>query len=271
MSRAFLTRSPNPAELTLLKKYLASYRDGSGNLREPDGSSRAEFRQIERCFAELLHGTTTENKAFYDFVVQSNENGGIAVRGASIKSKEHENLNSYDAQNATIRSYLELSNSSAKDWTMCRDRGLSDQIFREGNQAEEFGQAILDRQKIERQTSQVTYLNSIPGANKSFVERDCVYISLLYSPMVRGERSYLVSSFHAVLPEPASWSFKGRRLVGKAADGSVLYEWYGLSGGQLKYYPKIADRLHGTELFTLADYKPAIETLRAKVSRLFGD
>lgn len=270
MSRAFLTRSPTPAELTLLKKYLASYRDGSGNLREPDGSSRAEFRQIERCFAELLHGTTTENKAFYDFVIQSNEDGGIAVRGASIKSKEHEHLNSFGGNGTVLRSHLELSNSSAKDWAMCQERGLNEQLFREGQQADAFGQAILDRQAIERQTSQVTYLNSIAGANKFFVESDCVYISLLYSPMIRGERSYLVSSFHAVLPAPATWSFKGRRLVGKDAEDAVLYEWYGLSGGQLKYYPKITDRLHGTELFTLADFKPAIETLRAKVDRMFS-
>jgi len=271
MSRAFLTRSPNASELTLLKKFLASYRDGSGNLREPDGSSRAEFRQIERCFAELLHGTTTENKAFYDFVVQSNEGGGIAVRGASIKSKEHEHLNGYASQAATMRSYLELSNSAAKDWAMCHDRGLSEQIFRDAQRADEFGAAILDRQRIERQTSQATYLNSIPGGNKFFVENDCVYISVLYSPMVHGERSYMVSSFHAVLPQPTSWSFKGRRLVGKDANGDVVYEWYGLSGGQLKYYPKIADRLHGTDLFTLADYRPAIESLRAKVARMFGD
>jgi hypothetical protein len=271
MSRAFLTRSPTPSELTLLKKYLASYRDGSGNLREPDGSSRAEYRQIERCFAELLHGTTTENKAFYDFVIQSNEDGGIAIRGASIKSKEHEHLNSYGSQQATMTSYLELSNSSAKDWALCRERGLSEEIFRQGGRADEFGQAILARQSIERQTSQLTYLNSIPGSNKFFVEADCVYISLLYSPMVNGERSYLVSSFHAVLPTASTWLFAGKRLVGLHADGSVLYEWHGLSGGQLKYYPKIADRLHGTELFTLADYRPAIESLRAKVARLFAD
>jgi hypothetical protein len=271
MSRAFLTRVPNEQELKLLKKFLASYRDGSGNLRETDGSSRAEFRQIERCFAELLHGTTTENKAFYDFVVQTNENGGVAIRGASIKSKEHEHLHSYASEAATMRSHLELSNSAAKDWALCREAGLNEQMFRDGLQASDFGRTILERQKIERQVSQDTYLNSIAGANKFFVEADCVYISVLYSPMNRGERAYLVSSFNAVLPEPSVWSFKGRRLVGKDAQDQVLYEWYGLSGGQLKYYPKISSRLHGTELFTLADYKPATETLRQKVSRMFGD
>jgi hypothetical protein len=270
MSFPFLTRPPRDEELTLLKKFLASYRDGSGNLRESDGSTRAEFRQIERCFAELLFGKTTENKAFYDFVVQKNEDGGVVVRGASIKSKEHENLNSYISQTLTMRSHLELSNSSAKDWKMCMERGLSEKDFREGQQPDKFGAAILERQAIERTSSQESYLNSIPGKNKAFKETDSVYISLLYSPVVNGERTYLVSSFGAVLPKPATWEFKGKRLVGQEADGSVLYEWYGLSGGQLKYYPKLSQRLHGTSLFNLADYKPAIEDLRAKANRMFG-
>lgn len=271
MSRAFLTRNPNTSELTLLKKFLASYREGSGNLREPDGSSRADFRQIERCFAELLHGQTTENKAFYDFVVQSNEGGGIAVRGASVKSKEHDTLHAYTPHNQTIRSHLELSNSAAKDWALCQERGLSEALFREMKHADDFGEAVLERQHTERNMSQKAFLASLPGANKSFVEQDCVYISLLYSPMVNGERTYLVSSFHAVLPNPDSWTFKGKRLVGLDANGDTLYEWYALSGGQFKYYPKIKDRLHGTELFNLADYKPALEPLRQKVARMFGD
>ncbi|CAE6837241.1 hypothetical protein [Paraburkholderia aspalathi] len=271
MSRAFLTRNPTAAELMLLKKFLASYRDGSGNLREDDGSTRAEFRQIERCFAELLHGRTTENKAFYDFVVQSNEGGGIAVRGASIKTKEHAKLLAYTTQQATMRSHMELSNSNAKDWELCAARGLTHDMFRDLQHAADFGQAILDRQRIERQASETAYLNTIAGHNKEFVQQDCVYISLLYSPMTNGERTYQVSSFHAALPPPATWTIEGRRLIGKDENDQVVYEWYGLSGAQFKYYPKIADRLHGTELFTLADYRPAIESLRAKVSRMFGD
>lgn len=271
MSRAFLTRNPNDAELTLLKKFLASYREGSGNLREPDGSSRGDYRQIERCFAELLHGQTTENKAFYDFVVQSNEGGGIAVRGASVKSKEHDTLHAYTPENQTIKSHLELSNSAAKDWALCHQLDLTENVFREQQRADDFGRAVLSRQATERRLSQTSYLASLPGANKSFVEEDCVYISLLYSPMVNGERSYLVSSFHAVLPEPDSWTFRGKRLVGLDPHGDTLYEWYALSGGQFKYYPKIRDRLLGTNLFNLADYRPALEPLRQKVARMFGE
>lgn len=267
MERAFLTRSPTAGELALLKKFLATYRDGTGGNRESDGSSRADSRQIERCFAELLHGRTTESKAFYDFVVESNESGGIAVRGASIKLKQVAKLRDYTKQKTTMRSYLELSNSSAKDWALCKDHGLSEADFEAHRHPEKFGDVILARQQQERQASEQATIAGQP--NKSFVSRDCVFISVLYLPALKGERSWLVSTFAVQLPKPAAWAFAGKALVGRDADGANLYEWYALSGSQFKYYPKLGSRLNGTDLFEVP--KPTVETLRAKAARLFGD
>ena len=267
MERAFLTRPPTAGELTLLQKFLATYRDGTGGNREGDGSSRADSRQIERCFAELLHGRTTESKAFYDFVVESNESGGIAVRGASIKSKQVAKLRDYTKQKATIRSYLELSNSSAKGWALCKDHGLSEADFETHKHAERFGDVILERQRQERHASEQAYIAGQP--TKSFVSNDCVFISVLYSPAAKGERSWLLSTFPVLLPKPIAWVFAGKALVGRDADGANLYEWYALSGSQFKYYPKLSSRLNGTELFEVP--KPTVETLRAKAARLFGD
>lgn len=268
MHRAFLTGAPKSGELTLLKKFIGTYRDGSGGNRESDGSTRADSRQLERCFAELLHGRTTENKAFYDFVVEFNEGGGIAVRGASIKSKEITSLREYPHQQMTMRAHLELSNSSARDWRLCEENGLTQAKFRAQESAEEFGRVILQRQQLERQASEASYLKKRSGNNISFVTDQCVYISILYSPELHGERSWLVSTFNATLPSPASWSFSGSALIGLDQDGARLYEWYAMSGSQFKYYPKLADRLFGTELFTVP--KPSVETLRAKTERLFG-
>ena len=181
MERAFLTRPPTAGELALLKKFLATYRDGTGGNRESDGSSRADSRQIERCFAELLHGRTTESKAFYDFVVESNESGGIAVRGASIKSKQAAKLWDYAKQKATMRSYLELSNSSAKDWALCKDSGLTEADFMAHKHAAKFGEVILTRQQRERQVSEHAYIAGQP--NRSFVSKDCVFISVHCCPV----------------------------------------------------------------------------------------
>jgi hypothetical protein len=267
MQRAFLTRQPTAGELALLKKFLATYRDGTGGNREPDGSSRADSRQIERCFAELLHGRTTESKAFYDFVVESNESGGIAVRGASIKSKQVARLRDFSRQGATMRSYLELSNASAKDWALCRQRGLKESDFTAHRHAEEFGEVILARQDQERQASEDGYIGG--QTSKFFLPNECVFISVLYSPPEKGERSWLISTFAVRLPKPTSWVFGGKALIGKDEDGDNLYEWYALSGSQFKYFPRLNARLNGTELFEVP--KPAVETLRAKASRLFGD
>lgn len=270
MQRAFFTRSPTKSELSLLRKFLACYRDGTGNHREEDGSSRADSRQIERCLAELLHGKTTENKSYYDFVIEFNEGGGIAVRGASIKSKEISHLRKYSDVSDKLRSHLEISNSSAKDWQACIEKGLNEDDFRQHRHPDVFGSIILDRQNTERTLSQKNYLSKLQSdGDKWFEESECIFISVLYSSLEKGERSYLISAFSILFPKPVIWQFDKARLVGKDENDHVLYEWYALSGSQFKYYPKIINRMNGTELFTLP--RPAYETLRAKASRLFGD
>jgi hypothetical protein len=270
MEKAFITRAPTASELSLFAKYLGSYRDGSGNNREVDDSSRADSRQIERCFAELLDGTTTENKAFYDFVIESNESGSIAVRGASVKSKEIKKLLNYkkDSERKKMRAHLEISNSSSKDWELCREYGLTEADFREGRHAERFGEVILKRQEIDRISSEQAYVAASKNSSKVFVSKHSVFISILYSGLEKNERSWLVSSFSIHLPKPKKWVARGKCVVGLDGDDEKLYEWYALGGSQFKYYPKILSRLHGTDLFMLP--KPANEPLRAKANRLFG-
>lgn len=237
MQRAFFTRPPTNSELSLLKKFLACYRDGTGNHRENDGSSRADSRQIERCLAELLHGKTTENKSYYDFVLEFNEGGGIAVRGASIKSKEIPHLWKYANALNGLRAHLEISNSSAKDWQACFEQGLNEENFRQHQHAEQFGAIILNRQGKERSTSQKNYLAKLQSdGEKWFEESECIFISVLYSSLHKGERCYLVSAFFILFPEPSAWKFEKSRLVGIDEDGDVLYEWNALSGSQFKYY-----------------------------------
>lgn len=267
MERAFFTRNPSPAELTVLAKYLGTYRDGTGGYREDDGSSRADPRQIERCFAELLHGRTTESKMFYDFLIEFNESGGIAVRGASVKSKQLKQLKDY--KKLGLRAHLEISNSSAKDWKLCRERSLTEDDFLEKRNPAEFGKVILDRQIQERELSEKNYKDeNISKNNLFFVAKESIFISVLYSPEIKGERSWLVATFNINLPEPKEWKFLGKRLVGLDENNECIYEWYALSGSQFKYYPKISSRMYGTELFTLP--RPTVETLQAKSSRLFG-
>lgn len=57
-------------------------------------------------------------------------------------------------------------------------------------------------------------------------------------------------------PEALTWQVVGRRLVGLDSSGAVI-EWYGLSGGQLKYYPFTHDAVWISELFQLEPLPPS--------------
>ena len=46
------------------------------------------------------------------------------------------------------------------------------------------------------------------------------------------------------------WEVVGKRLIGWQ-DADKLVEWYGLSGGQLKYYPRVEKAIWSSNVFQL--------------------
>ena len=274
MSQPFLSADPTPDQMRALVKYLSTYRDGSGNIREddPDKSTRADSRQIERCFAELLGVKPPESKSYYDFAVEINKGGGVVVSAASVKSKEIEKIRDFrdSKKGKALRAYLEIANASAKDWKLCREMGLSEDDFRAHKFASKFGAAILQRQSDERAVAEGKIQKQRKHAAIRVVDANAsVFLSVIYSPMDKDyQRDYLVSSYPIILPDPARWEFRSKALVGFDEHNGVLYEWYALSGSQFKYYPLIRSRKYGSKLFQLL--KPAQESLHQKSVRMFG-
>jgi hypothetical protein len=274
MSQPFLSADPTPDQLRALVKYLSTFRDGSGNIREddPEKTTRADSRQIERCLAELFGVKPPESKSYYDFAVEINKGGGVIISAASVKSKELEKLRDFRNPKArkTLRAYLEIANASARDWRLCQELGLTENHFRQHKHAAEFGEAILKRQSVERALAEAKIQQQRKHSAHRVVDADAsVFLSVLYSPMDKEyQRDYLVSSYPIVLPEPVRWEFRSKALVGLDRHGGVLYEWYALSGSQFKYYPLIPDRKYGSDLFQLL--KPAQESLHQRAVRMFG-
>ena len=274
MPQPFLSADPTPDQMRALVKYLSTYRDGSGNLREddPDKSTRADSRQIERCFAELFGVKPPESKSYYDFAVEINKTGGVVISAASVKSKQADNLRDFrdPKKRKTLRAYLEIANANAKDWKLCREMGLSEDHFRGHECPSQFGAAILQRQTDERATAEAKIQKQRKHAAQRVVDAEAsVFLSVMYSPMDKNhQRDYLVSSYPIILPEPARWEFRSKALVGFDEHDGVLYEWYALSGSQFKYYPLVSDRKYGSDLFQLL--KPAQESLHQKSVRMFG-
>jgi hypothetical protein len=274
MTQPFLDADPTPDQMRALVKYLSTFRDGSGNIREddPEKSTRADSRQIERCLAELFGVKPPESKSYYDFAVEINKGGGVVVSAASVKSKEAENLRDFrdPKKRKALRAYLEIANANAKDWKLCREMGLTEDHFRGHKHASKFGAAILQRQTDERAVAEAKIQKLRKHAALRVVDsKASVFLSVMYSPMDKSyQRDYLVSSYPIILPEPVRWEFRSKALVGFDKHGGVVYEWYALSGSQFKYYPLISDRRYGSSLFQLL--KPAQESLHQKAVRMFG-
>ncbi|AGI71988.1 hypothetical protein OA238_c18830 [Octadecabacter arcticus 238] len=66
-------------------------------------------------------------------------------------------------------------------------------------------------------------------------------------------RQYQIHSFPLVFPKVDRWIYSGRALRGYVSKdpGKVIFDWYGLSGGQLKYYPRAVDALFSSQIFEL--------------------
>lgn len=274
MTQPFLNANPTPDQTRALIKYLSTFRDGSGNIREddPEKSTRADSRQIERCLAELFGVKPPESKSYYDFAVEINKDGGVVVSAASVKSKEIANLRDYrdPKKRKGLRAYLEIANANAKDWKLCHEMGLSENDFRAHEHASRFGAAILQRQKDERAVAEAKIQKQRKHAAVRMVDAEAsVFLSVMYSPMDNDhQRDYLVSSYPIMLPEPIRWEFRGKAVVGFDEHGGVVYEWYALSGSQFKYYPLVVDRRYGSKLFQLL--KPAQESLHQRAVKMFG-
>ena len=81
---------------------------------------------------------------------------------------------------------------------------------------------------------------------------------LLYDPK---DNRYQLFQFPIYLPDARSLHWRTREsakasssvarcLVGENAGGTLI-EWYGSSGGQLKFYPSVKDAVWQSEIFTL--------------------
>ncbi|WP_217647001.1 hypothetical protein, partial [Planctomicrobium piriforme] len=95
----------------------------------------------------------------------------------------------------------------------------------------------------------------ITGSSCKLDLKESVYLALSYNkPQGSSPRSYQFHSFGLELPENLQWKFSsGKRLQGFDPDHptEAVLDWYALSGGQLKYYPRASSARFYSEPFSL--------------------
>lgn len=243
-------RPPNNAEMQKLRLVLATFKDGSGNLKMADGSHRADWRQVERSFAEVFQGSTAESKAVFDVDIEPDDDR--QPYGLSIKTSK---------RRPDDRVLLELNNSPAKMLEHAVDLGYA---TREGRQA--------------RWNCSVEDMGfSVVSAVKAWHEACCPTHDLRgssYVVMTHDQPKNLFEVFWFGLdlgdPRDLRWAERGRAITGTDSHGIVRWEFYAESGGQLKWYPSGNAARWRSGCFELPD-PPPMRTLTDKARELFDE
>ncbi len=219
-------------QLEKIRLILSTYQDGSGQLARPQGKTLPGWRDFERAVAVAFGGIAQESKAIYDVLVPlvagSDTYYGIACKMRKLLR---------DVQR-TGRVTIEVSNSAGKFWDALQREGLADFETTPARA----GDVLLRLVEQWHKAVGIMHGGTI-DTQKSF------YLVLQWDEKTLTYRMY---QYALAFPDPLmlSWSAQGRRLVGKDVRGIVI-EWYGHSGGQLKYYPPVEQAIWVSEIFTL--------------------
>lgn len=254
MTLAFIDRPPTTNEIQRLRLILSTFQDGTGQLASGEKGTLPGWRDFERAVALTCNGIAQENKAVFDVLVTD----PVQVdRYYGISCKMRRTLNDVDR---TGHVTLELSNSASKFWKALSMAGFNQNNYRQN--AEQVGQSLIDLVSSWHQAASQMPTGYI-DLTKSF------YLVLSWN----SKGDYQLHQFPLHLPTTGlNWYFPAgeARLRADNVDGRV-FEWYGESGGQLKYYPSVSSALWKSDRFQLEPL-PSSETpygLLAKAAAYF--
>lgn len=249
----FIDRTPTNDEVELFRLAMSTFQDGSGQEREKDDSTRPGWRDFERIFSELLGGRGSENKEIFDVVVASEEDDKTDV-GLSIKSKQLSRVSAIADLEFEGRVYMEVANSPAKFWYALSQKGISEQDFRNKKKAQEIGDTIIS--VIHGWHEEAAKKHSEINRDRTLNLEKSVYITVSYSEKRKDiPRHFQIHAFNMKYPTNVKWEYiSDRCLRGYDPENlkEPLLDWYALSGGQLKYYPKAKKAKFKSSPFILA-------------------
>ena len=239
----FAERPPTETEIERLRLILSTYQDGTGMLASDGGATLPGWRDFERSVSLSFNGVPSENKDIFDIRLLDPEREGI-FWGISCKMRRE--LRRLDRDG---RVTIELSNSAGKFWDHLNTLGIDQSNYR--SRPADVGRALI---VLVSQWHQEASLEQ--GGNVDLSKSR--YLTLLWNK----DGWYQLHKFPIELPDPSSlkWEFPtytrkkiqytGRHLRGTDSKG-IVFEWYGESGGQLKYYPLGKDALWASNRFRL--------------------
>jgi hypothetical protein len=218
------------------------------------GSTLPGWRDFERTVAMVFGGEAQENKAIFDVLVPTGK-GSTMRFGISCKMRRE--LNKLEK---TGRVSFELSNSSGYFWSRLRSQGISPKNYL--RKPTIVGKTLIGLVESWHYAVSIQQ-GGMVDLDKSF------YFGLLWN----ADGLYQLYQFPIYLPKSESlkWRFSTSRCLKGDDRYGTIFEWYGESGGQLKYYPLARNATWYSRPFRLEPIKDLKSGMVAKVSGYFPE
>lgn len=250
----FVNRQPTHREIEQFRLILSTYQDGTGMLAN-ENRTLPGWRDFERAVAITFKGNALESKWIYDVLLPKEPNQSVYY-GLSCKMR-----NTLRTVEKRGRVTIEVSNASGEFWDAIKANGLTQENYHINPQLA--GKTLIEVVEIWHQ--------SVGIENEGIVDNDHSFYIILQWDRLSGR--YQMFQFPIDLPDPdiLRWEVNGRRLIAWDRKG-ILFEWYGLSGGQLKYYPLAENALWSSPIFYLEPLPKDLEhSLKYKAATYFPD
>jgi hypothetical protein len=240
LSQVLVDRPPTEREVEKLRLILSTYQDGTGMLQIEDRMTLPGWRDFERAVALAFNGEAQESKSIFDVLLLSEDRPNVRY-GLSCKMRRELNK-----LKRTGRVSIELSNSAGQFWDYLKTKDINQSTYR--NKPLAVGVSLIEVVERWHQAVSITR-GGVVDLNKSF------YLVLSWNQA----RIYQLHQFPLTMPNAfeLNWRFpakkggdEGRRLAAYDESG-VIFEWYGESGGQLKYYPPASSAIWSSDSFQL--------------------
>ena len=232
MSYTFTGRIPTKSQTEKLRLTLSTYQDGTGQLAFEFGKSLPGWRDFERSVALVFDAIAQESKAIFDVLRPISQTPEVNF---GISCKMRQTLRTVER---TGRVTVEVSNSSGKFWNALRADGIDGYDTNPGRAGEIILKLVA------------SWYNEVSLEQGGTVDVGKSFHLLLQWHKRTGRYQLFQFPIHLPDPETLSWEVEGRRLIGRD-DGGVMIEWYGHSGGQLKYYPSADSAIWSSDIFQL--------------------
>jgi hypothetical protein len=265
MPIAFAHRNPTRNEIERLRLILSTYQDGTGMLADKSriGLTLPGWRDFERSVALAFKGEAQESKSIFDVLLTDPDNPDTRY-GLSCKMRGE--LNRIDRDG---RVTIEVSNSSGQFWDYLYMKGVYQTNYRE--KPFEVGAGLIE-------VVESWYLDAQARFNSPLDLSRSSYLVLSWNKA----GWYQLHQFPLKFPSPGSLKWYcptklvnntlelSRRINGDDEYGP-LFEWYGESGGQLKYYPFASTALWSSNRFRLEPLENSEHGIIQKAAAYFPE